>query len=180
VYYWLTLGLAGDKIPFFYYNCIYAANIPTKKITTQASPWLPLPDENPDGPHCFGPKTGQGPQAADRINMAKLSLLKTEADFAQFRSSRPFQAPQLRIRVVSAPDQNVPRFGFIVPKKVLAKAADRNKLKRRLKGLLVRRLSDLKPRSILFFPAAGLLRKTSAELEAIVAELFRRANLWKS
>lgn len=112
--------------------------------------------------------------------MANLDLLKTQADFAQFRSSRSFQAPGLRIRVVSAPNQNTPRFGFIVPKKVLGKATDRNKLKRRLKAILSAKQADLRPVSILMFPATSLLKKTPTDLESLVLLVFSKAGLWKS
>lgn len=112
--------------------------------------------------------------------MAKLNLLKHDRDFSKFRGSRSFQGRTLRIRIVSTLNQNFPRFGFIVPKKILSKASDRNTLKRRLKTILARHQKELKGADILFFPAAVALKRTFADLEAETLQLFKNARIWKS
>src|SRR5688572_10903590 len=106
--------------------------------------------------------------------MPKLVLLKTEADFATFRSSRTFQTPELRIKV-SSQNQNVPRFGFIVPKKVLPKVTDRNKVKRRIKAVLIKHLNRSKPVGVLFFPNQKTLKLEFMNLEKNILELFSKA-----
>ena len=111
--------------------------------------------------------------------MAKPHLLKTEADFGKFRSSRPFQGSTLKIRIVSSINQNIPRFGFIVPKKVLPKVTDRNVVKRRLKAILTKHHSHIKSVDVLFFPGKTALKKKFVDLEKEALELFKRANLWK-
>ena len=112
--------------------------------------------------------------------MAKLNLLKHDRDFSKFKGSRSYAGPSLRIRTVSTLNQNLPRFGFIVPKKILPNVTDRNIVKRRLKAILLKHQPRLKPWDVLFFPAKSALKKTFADLEAEVSQLFTHARLWKS
>ena len=112
--------------------------------------------------------------------MAKLHLLKTEADFARFQRSRPQQTLALKIRIVPTVNQNFPRFGFIVPKKILPKVTDRNVVKRRLKAILAKHQGSLQPVDILLFPYRPALQKKFMDLEAETLQLFKRAGIWKS
>ncbi len=112
--------------------------------------------------------------------MARLVMLASQADFARFRSSRSFSVQDLRIRVLSTLNQNAPRFGFIIPKKVLPKVTDRNVVKRRLKTILLKHSAQIKSHDVLFFPSAKILKMKFADLEKNVVQLFKRANLWKS
>lgn len=122
--------------------------------------------------------------------MSKLTLLKTESDFGQFRTGKSYQTRLIRIRIAGRParrspgeggrDQNIPRFGFIIPKKVLPRAVDRNLVRRRIKIILTRNLEKLKPADVLIFPNSLLLKKKFADLEQEFTELFSKANLWKS
>lgn len=112
--------------------------------------------------------------------MAKLNLLKTERDFSQFRMSKAYQATLLRIRVNLARNQNFPRFGFIIPKKVLPRVVDRNLIKRRLKSILQKNLSLIKPANVLIFPNAIAVKKTFADLSREVEMILKKAHLWKS
>ncbi len=111
--------------------------------------------------------------------MGKLVLFKTEKDFESFRASKSFQTNLLKIRVHWSQNQNIPRFGFIVPKKVLSKVVDRNKLKRRIKSFLSKNLNKFKPVDVLIFPRASLLKITYWDLEKEFKELFLKAHLWK-
>jgi ribonuclease P protein component len=109
----------------------------------------------------------------------KLNLLKTETEFAQFRHSKSFQAKSFRVRVVGGRNQNTPRFGFIVPKKVLPKAVDRNLIRRRIKAILTKHAGKLKSVDVLIFPSALALKKPFADLEKEFTDLFSKAFLWK-
>ncbi len=111
--------------------------------------------------------------------MGKLKFLKTDEDFASMRASKSFQNSGLRIRVRFRSDQNVPRFGFIVPKKIMPKVVDRNLIKRRTKSILEKFLNKLKPADVIFYPQKILLKKTFTDLEAELDELFTKAKLWK-
>ncbi len=111
--------------------------------------------------------------------MPKLVLLKTDRDFSAFRQSKAFHARSLTLRVRFAANQNIPRFGFIVPKKLVAKATARNLLKRRLKAALVKIQPRLKACDFLLFPKVGLLETKFRDLEEMLNKLFTEANLWK-
>ncbi len=111
--------------------------------------------------------------------MGSLVFLKTQQDFESFRASKSFQSAFLRIRVRTAQNQNSPRFGFIIPKKVLPKAADRNLLKRRMKVVLLKACPRLKATDVLFFPKSALLKKKFADLEKEIELIFTQARLWK-
>jgi ribonuclease P protein component len=111
--------------------------------------------------------------------MGKLQLLKTEQDFQAFRASKSFQTKLLKIRVHYSLNQNVPRFGFIIPKKVVPKVVDRNLLKRRIKSVLQAQGAKFKPADILFFPQKALVKKSFPLLTEEIKQLFTQARLWK-
>ena len=111
--------------------------------------------------------------------MGKLVLLKTEQDFQAFRKSQSFQTKLLKIRVHFSQSQNIPRFGFIIPKKLVAKVVDRNLLKRRIKSALGKSVAKLKPADVVFYPQKALVKVTFAKLSEEVAQLFSQAKLWK-
>jgi len=111
--------------------------------------------------------------------MPKLHLLKTEKDFSAFRQSKSYQSRLLTLRVHFTANQNFPRFGFIVPKKVLPKVTQRNQIKRRIKSVLIKTQGKLKPADFLFFPRAGLVQVKFEQVETVVMQLFTDAKLWK-
>jgi ribonuclease P protein component len=110
----------------------------------------------------------------------KLVFLKTDQDFANFRRSRLVASRNLKLRVHLNTNQNTTRFGFIIPKKALAKAADRNKLKRRLKGLMHKHHSHLKNADLLWLPQKSALKIGFSELEQEALVLFKSARIWNS
>lgn len=110
---------------------------------------------------------------------AGLKFLKTNQDFAAFRASKSFQSKLLKIRIRYAPNQNGLRFGFIVPKKVVPKVVDRNKIKRRIKSILAKNVSKLKFSDVIFYPQKSLLKIDFAALEQEIKDLFTKAKLWK-
>lgn len=111
--------------------------------------------------------------------MFKLILFKSEQDFANFRQSKSYQSEVLRLRVHFSVNQNFPRFGFIVPKKTMAKAIDRNLIKRRIKAVLIKYHGKLKPADFLFFPKTTALRVKFRDLESSICKLFTDTRLWK-
>ncbi len=108
-----------------------------------------------------------------------LNLLKTDEDFAAFRRSSAFQTKLLKIRVRSALNQNIPRFGFIVPKKLVPKVVDRNKLKRRIKSILNAYSKKMRGVDVVFYPQKALLKINYPTLKLEIEELFTKARLWK-
>lgn len=111
--------------------------------------------------------------------MAKLILLKQEKDFSHQRFRKTQSSPSFRIRIAIL-SQNNPRFGFIIPKKLLPKVTDRNKLKRRVKSILFKNLNSIKPLDILIFPQRKALGRTYQQLEAELIEDLKKLNLWNS
>ena len=108
----------------------------------------------------------------------KLVLLKNTADFSHERYSRAFSGQYLRIRYARA-SQNFPRFGFIIPKKVIAKATDRNKIKRRLKTIAKNQVAKIKPADVLLFPATKSLKVNYSVLVNDFNKVLSQAKLWK-
>ncbi|HEV8601189.1 MAG TPA: ribonuclease P protein component [Patescibacteria group bacterium] len=110
----------------------------------------------------------------------KLALLKTDKDFAGLRGSKFYNTAFLKLRWSFSSRQNSPRFGFIIPKKEVSKVVDRNKIKRRLKAILIKSLKQLSPADILIFPRKQILALTFTSLEQEVVKIFKSAKLWKS
>jgi ribonuclease P protein component len=111
---------------------------------------------------------------------AKLVFLQSDEDFDQFRRSKLITSPNLRVRVRFNTNQNTPRFGFIIPKKVLPKVTDRNKVKRRLKNFLGKNIVKMAAADYLFFPGKTSLKQKYQDLEQEIITLFKQARLWKS
>lgn len=111
--------------------------------------------------------------------MSKLVLLKTDQDFKNFKANKSYQGKVFKIRVHFSANQNTPRFGFIVPKKVLPKVVDRNLIKRRLKSILQKHAPRLRPSDIIFYPGREALKWKFDELSKEVELIFSNAKLWK-
>jgi len=109
----------------------------------------------------------------------KLVILQKEADFDKVRFSRSFSGRFLRLRKTGSINQNFPRFGFIVPKKILPKVTDRNKVKRRLKSIIWKVLGELRPIDILLFPQKGSIKARFIDLEKDFHYLIKISDLWK-
>ena len=110
--------------------------------------------------------------------MTKLVILKTVADFEKFQKSRAYHNPLMRLRVAFN-NQNIPRFGFIIPKKVVPKVTDRNKIKRRLKGILRQNLEHMAARDLLIFPKKEALYLKYEQLNNETVKLLKQSKLWK-
>jgi ribonuclease P protein component len=106
-------------------------------------------------------------------------ILKKEEDFKKFRQSKAFASQFLKLRI-KAGNQNTPRFGFIIPKKVISKVTARNKIKRRIKSILHQHLSSIKSLDVLIFPSAQIQKLKFKDLEQQTINLLRKANLWKT
>lgn len=111
--------------------------------------------------------------------MSRVTLLKTEKDYERFRKSRAYHSATITLRWISNPSQNSTRFGFIVPKKVVPKVTDRNKLKRRFKHLVGNHLERIIKADLLIFPKKPALKKTYLALELEFLNLIKQAGLWK-
>jgi ribonuclease P protein component len=108
----------------------------------------------------------------------KLVLLKSESDFDKNRFRKTFNSATFRIRVASG-NQNTPRFGFIIPAKVVGKVVDRNKIKRRMKSALRDFLPNIKNFDIIYFPGQKVLKKQYQDLRAEIEFNLKQSRLWK-
>lgn len=109
----------------------------------------------------------------------KLVFLKTDQDFAQFRQSKQVTSKNFRLRFRYNTNQNIPRFGFIISKKVLSRVTERNRIKRRLKNILQNNFGAIKPVDYLVFPQKSALKLGFVEISAEFIDLFKKAKLWK-
>lgn len=105
-------------------------------------------------------------------------LLKTKSDFEKQRFKKLYSDNLLRLRVANDRQNNF-RFGFIIPKKVIAKVTDRNKIKRRLKVILLRFEKNIRPADLLFFPNTQSTKARFSDLGLATKNLLIKANLWK-
>jgi ribonuclease P protein component len=108
-----------------------------------------------------------------------LVFLQSQEDFDQFRRSKLYTSASIKLRVRFNTNQNIARFGFIIPKKVLIKVTDRNKVKRRLKNSLQKNVNHIRPADFLFFPGKAALKATFKDLESELLNIFKQARVWK-
>ena len=109
----------------------------------------------------------------------KLVFLKTEQDFSNFKKSRSMVSANFRFRWHKLQNQNIPRFGFIIPKKTVKKVTDRNLIKRRVKAVLTKNLASLQPVDILFFPKPGSIKLRFQDLEQELLSFFKKAGIYE-
>jgi len=78
-------------------------------------------------------------------------------------------------------DLNKSRFGFIVSQKVSKQAVVRNKIKRRLRGAVMKRLKEIKTGTDnLFIALPGLANKDFLSTEQMINSLLRKANMFSN
>jgi len=111
--------------------------------------------------------------------MSKLISLSSAKDFEFRRFKKSASSQNLRFKAVST-TYNSPRFGFVISKKILNKASDRNKLKRRLRAIAQGTISNLTAADILVFPQTSALKKPFNDLKIEFVQDLKRLNLWKS
>jgi ribonuclease P protein component len=72
------------------------------------------------------------------------------------------------------------KFGFLISKKVLKKATQRNKLKRRLREILREKIEEIKEGvRIVFIALSNLEKKDFKELKGIFESLLKKSRVLK-
>ena len=104
-------------------------------------------------------------------------LLKSEGDFDKGKFKKSVNSVFFRMRYAS--NQNSSRFGFIIPKKIMSKVVDRNKVKRRLKSILAENLPHIRNADVIYFPNQKALTSNYQALKTEVEKLLKQAALWK-
>ena len=110
--------------------------------------------------------------------LPKTHRLRSRTDFDRlFADGHAFHGQYLTVRAAAAEQA---RIGFVVGKRVSAKATVRNRTKRRLRGLVRARpeLWEL-PALIGIYARPGAERTDSPELDQELTELLRKAKLVK-
>lgn len=104
--------------------------------------------------------------------------LKKRKDFESvFKSGKGFKEDLLVLKIKKNKLGQV-RFGFIVGGKISKKANIRNKVRRRLRELVRKRIAKSKKGfDAILIARSGLERKDFKEMEKIVDKLFQRASL---
>ena len=78
--------------------------------------------------------------------LAKQHRLKKDKDFELvFKKGKAFNGKFLFLKVIKRNNLEVSRFGLIVGTKISKKATIRNKIKRRLRDVIRKKLEDIKP-----------------------------------
>jgi ribonuclease P protein component len=73
------------------------------------------------------------------------------------------------------------KFGFLISKKILKKAVQRNKVKRRLREILRERVEDIKDGvRIVFVALKGLEEKEFLELKEIFEKILKKSKILKN
>ena len=112
--------------------------------------------------------------------LPKINRLKKKKDFEKIlEKGKGYKEDFLYIKVIGNNLKNS-RFGFIVSKKFSKKAVVRNKIRRRLRGLIKIKLSNLKKgidAAITVGP--GLEISDFQDLEEKISRLFKKAGIIK-
>lgn len=110
--------------------------------------------------------------------LAKINRLKKRKDFELiFKKGKKFKEDFLVLKIIKN-NLNQSRFGFIVGGKISKKASLRNKIKRRLRELVRKKLKKIKKGfDAILIAKEGLENKDFWELEEIINKLFSKARI---
>lgn len=110
--------------------------------------------------------------------LPKKHRLLAEKDFSRlFKTGRVFSGRDLGLKA-GKNGLGVTRVGFAVGVKTAKRAVDRNRLKRRLREIVRKRLPDIVPgHDLIFLARIGAVKLSFLELEEAVSALLSRAGL---
>ena len=104
--------------------------------------------------------------------------LKKTTDIRKvFKSGRFFKEGFLILKTAKN-NLNKSRFGFVVSQKVSKKAVVRNKIKRRMRGIMRKELKEIKTGTDnLFMALPGLEKKDFSTIQEAISSLLKKAKL---
>lgn len=110
--------------------------------------------------------------------LLKENRLKKKKDFEKvFDHGRVYRQDFLFLKMLEN-DLVFPRIGFIVSKKISNKAVVRNKVKRRLRNIVRKKISDMKKNNdIIIIALTGIEKITFQEIENEVDKIFTKAGI---
>jgi ribonuclease P protein component len=104
--------------------------------------------------------------------------LKTKKDFDEiFKRGKNLKEGLLVLKTAENNFSN-PRFGFIISQKISKKATIRNKLRRRLRNIITKKIQETGAeetgRDFLFIVLPGLEKKEFKDLKELIDRLFKK------
>jgi len=108
--------------------------------------------------------------------------LKKEKDFERvFKKGKSYNQTFLFLKAFDRNDEKKSRFGFVVSTKVSKKAVVRNKIKRQLREITRKKLSDLEPGyDVAVVTQPGIENQTFHQLKQNLFQLLTDAGLTKN
>jgi ribonuclease P protein component len=95
------------------------------------------------------------------------------------KKGRSFRVEGLVLKILTKEEGK--KFGFLISKKVVKKATQRNKLKRRLREILRERVEEIKEGvRVVFISTPGLEKKNFRELKEIFWKLLKKSKMLKN
>jgi len=111
--------------------------------------------------------------------LPKENCLKAKKDFERIlKEGESYKEDFLFLKMIKN-NLKESRFGFIISQKISKKATLRNKVRRRLREIIKRRLDDVKKGDdVLIIARPGLEKKDFWEIEESLNKLFLRAKIF--
>jgi ribonuclease P protein component len=113
--------------------------------------------------------------------LAKIYHLTEQQDFDLVRKKgKLIHSINFSLSVLKRESGEAPRFGFVIPNKVVPKAHDRNRIKRVLSESIRFQLSSVNPLyDCVFLPKPSILKAYTADIMKEVPEVFKKAKIVK-
>ncbi|MEA3295604.1 MAG: ribonuclease P protein component [Patescibacteria group bacterium] len=110
--------------------------------------------------------------------LLKQNRLKKKKDFEKvFNQGKIYRHDFLFLKILSN-DLEFSRIGFIVSKKISKKAVVRNKVKRRLRNIVRKKIVEMKKNNdMIIIALAGIEKKTFKEIESGITEIFIKTEI---
>lgn len=109
----------------------------------------------------------------------KLSLKGEKKIELIFKKGKGFKESFLALKYIPSPQQNS-HFGIIVSQKISKKATVRNKIKRRIRAILLHKQKMIeKPIECVLIVFPGAEKKHFKEIDETISNLFKKAGLFK-
>lgn len=113
--------------------------------------------------------------------LAKVYSLTQTSEFKTVKANgKTVHSPNFTISVYRRESGETPRFGFVIPNKVIPRAHDRNRIKRVLAEATRFQLATVSPLvDCVFLPKPSILKAYTADIMKEVAEAFKKAKILK-
>lgn len=113
--------------------------------------------------------------------LAKPYRITLDRDFTNVKKNgKVFNSQNFTLAIFDREEGEFPRFGFVIPNKVVANAVDRNRIKRVLSESTRFQLKFIKPTvDCVFLPKPSILTAYTADVMKEVEKAFQNADITK-